>query len=235
MSFTSAPHLTILDFIVFCRFQYFYKFKVCGIHVYGCHFSNSICSLRICVTLWNSCNILNSFIFIIFVFMICDQWSLKSLIWLMEGSDNGIFSNKNLLFLIIFWCGPLQYCLFYVLAFWPQGIWNLSSPVQFSPSVMSDSLQPHEPQHTKPPCPSPTPRVHPNPCPLSWWCHPSHPVTPFSSCPQSFPESGSSQMSQLFASCGQSIGVSDQTHTPRNARWSPNHWTTREVLAIKVF
>ena len=73
--------------------------------------------------------------------------------------------------------------------------------VQFSRSVVSDSLWSHEPQHARPPCPSPTPRVHPNLCPLSWWCHPtiSSSVVPFSSCPQSFPASGSSQMSQLFA------------------------------------
>ena len=78
---------------------------------------------------------------------------------------------------------------------------------------MSNSLPPHEPQHARPPCPSPTPRVHPNPCPSSWWCHPtiSSSVIPFSSCPQSFPASGSFQMSQLFASDGQSIGVSAST------------------------
>ena len=82
--------------------------------------------------------------------------------------------------------------------------------VQFSHSVMSDSLRPHEWQYARPPCPSPTLGVHPNPCPLSWWCHPtiSSFVVPFSSCPQSFPTSGSFQMSQLFASGGQSIGVS---------------------------
>ena len=82
--------------------------------------------------------------------------------------------------------------------------------VQFSHSVVSNSLRPHEPQHARPPCPSPTPRVHPNPCPLSQWCHPtiSSSVIPFSSCPQSFPASGSFQMSQFFASGGQSIGVS---------------------------
>ena len=70
---------------------------------------------------------------------------------------------------------------------------------------MSDSLWPHEPQHTRPPCPSPTPGVYPNSCPLSWWCHPtiSFSVIPFSSCPQSFPASGSFQMSQLLASGGQ--------------------------------
>ena len=81
--------------------------------------------------------------------------------------------------------------------------------VQFSRSVMSDSLWPHEPQHARPPCPSRTPRV-PNPCPLSWWCHPaiSSSVVPFSSCPQSLPASGSFQVSQLFTSGGQSIGAS---------------------------
>ena len=81
--------------------------------------------------------------------------------------------------------------------------------VQFSHSVMSDSLQPHELQHARPPCPPPTPRVHQNPCSLSQWCHPiiSFSVVPFSSCPRSFPASGSFQMSQLFASSGQSTGV----------------------------
>ena len=75
---------------------------------------------------------------------------------------------------------------------------------------MSDSLWLHEPQHARPPCPSPTPGVHPNPGPLSQWCHPtiSSSVVPFSSCPQSLPASGSFPMSQLFTSGGQSIGVS---------------------------
>ena len=84
------------------------------------------------------------------------------------------------------------------------------SSVQFSFSVMSDSLWPLEPQHTRLPCPSPTAKVYPNPCLLSQWCHPtiSSSVVPFSSCPQSFPTSGSFQMSQLFTSGGQSIGVS---------------------------
>ena len=88
--------------------------------------------------------------------------------------------------------------------------------VQFSCSVMSQSLQPHEPQHARPSCPSPTPRVHPNPCPLCQWCHPtiSSSVVPFSSYPQSFPASGSFQMSQLSASGGQSIGVSASISVP---------------------
>ena len=83
------------------------------------------------------------------------------------------------------------------------------SSVQFSHSVTSESLRLHEPQHARPPCPSPAPRVYPNSCPLSRWCHPaiSSSVVPFSSCPLSFPASGSFQMSQLFASGGQSIVI----------------------------
>ena len=101
--------------------------------------------------------------------------------------------------------------------------------VQFSHSVVPDSLRPHEPQHARPPCASPTPRVHPNPCPLCRWCHPtiSSSVIPFSSCPQSFPASGSFQMSQLSASGGQSIAVSASTSVPpmNTQDWSPLEWT----------
>ena len=87
------------------------------------------------------------------------------------------------------------------------------SSVQFTHSVLSNSLRPHESQHTRPPCPSPTPGVFSNSCPLSQWCHPAilPSVIPFSSCPQSLPVSGSFQMSQLFASHGQSIAVSVST------------------------
>ena len=99
---------------------------------------------------------------------------------------------------------------------------------QFSHSVVSDSLQPHEPQHARPPCPSPTPGVHPNPCPLCWWCHPtiSSSVVPFSSCPQSFPASGSFPKSQFFTSGGQSIGASTSASLlPMNIQdWSPLGW-----------
>ena len=93
---------------------------------------------------------------------------------------------------------------------WFFKVANLTHSVQFSCSVMSDSLQPHGLQHARPPCPSPTPRVYSNSCPLSWWCHPtiSSSVIPFSSCLQSFPALGSFQMSQLLASGGQSIGAS---------------------------
>ena len=94
---------------------------------------------------------------------------------------------------------------------------------------MSSSLWPHELQHTRPPCPSPTPRVYLNSCPSSQWCHPaiSSPVIPFSSHLQSFPASGSFQISQFFASGGQSTGVSASTSVlPINTQdWSPLGWT----------
>ena len=85
---------------------------------------------------------------------------------------------------------------------WLGSCLNIMSVSQFSRSVVSSSLLLHEPQHARPPCPWPTSRVHPNSCPLSRWCHPtiSCSVIPFSSCPQSFPASGSFQMSQFFAS-----------------------------------
>ena len=103
------------------------------------------------------------------------------------------------------------------------------SSVLFSLSVMSDSWQPHGLQHVRPPCPSPTPRVYSNSCPLRQWCHPtiSSSVVPFSSCLQSFPASGSFQMTQFFALGGQSIGVSAATSVlPMNTQdWSPLGWT----------
>ena len=108
-------------------------------------------------------------------------------------------------------------------------IWSGFSSVQSNPSVLSDSLRPHEPQHTTPPCPSPTPGVHPNPYPSSWWCHPaiSSSVVPFSSCPQSLPASESFPISQLFIWGGQSIGISALASVlPMNTQdWSPLGWT----------
>ena len=105
----------------------------------------------------------------------------------------------------------------------------MKNSVQFSHSVVSDSLRPHELQHARPPCPSPTPRVHKNPCPLSRWCHPtiSSSVVPFSYCLQSFPASRSFQMSQLFVSGGQNIGAPASTSIlPMNTQgWSPTEWT----------
>ena len=100
---------------------------------------------------------------------------------------------------------------------------------KFSHSVVSDSLRPHGLRHTRLPCPLPTPGVYSNACPLSWWCHPtiSSSVITFSSHHQSFPASGSFQMSQFFASGGQSIGVSASTSVlPMNIEdWFPLRWT----------
>ena len=103
------------------------------------------------------------------------------------------------------------------------------SSVQLSRSVVSDSLRPHELQHARPPCPSPTPGVHSNSHPSSRWCHPAiwSSVVPFSSYPQSFPASESFPMSQLFAWGSQSTGVSAlASFLPKNTKdWSPLEWT----------
>ena len=101
--------------------------------------------------------------------------------------------------------------------------------VRFRRSVVSDSLWPHESQHARPPCPSPTPRVHSDSGPSSQWCHPaiSSSVIPFSSCPQSVPASKSFPMSQLFLWGGQSTGVSaSASFLPKKSQgWSPSEWT----------
>ena len=103
------------------------------------------------------------------------------------------------------------------------------SSVQFSCSVLSESLRPHESQHARPPCPSPTPRIYSNTCPSSWRCHPaiSSSVIPFFSCPHSLPASGSFPMSQLFAWSDQSIGVSASALVlPMSTQdWSALGWT----------
>ena len=111
--------------------------------------------------------------------------------------------------------------------------------VQFSSVAQSClTLRPHELQHARPPCPSPTSGVHPNSRPLSWWWHPtiSSSVVPLSSCPQSFPASGSFQMSHLFASGGQSIGVSASTSVfPMNTQdWSLGWtgWISLQLLCL---
>ena len=110
-----------------------------------------------------------------------------------------------------------------------SGVGLQGHSVQFSCSVVSDSLQPHEPQHTRTPRPSPAPRVYSNSCPLNQWCHPTilFSVVPFSFCPQSFLASGSFQMSKLFTWGGQSIGVSASASVlPVNTQdWSPLGWT----------
>ena len=109
------------------------------------------------------------------------------------------------------------------------GYLTLFSSVQFSCTVVSGSLRPHELQHARSPCPSPTPRVYTNSCPSSRWCHPaiSSSLIPFSSCPRSLPASGSFPMSQLFTWGGQSIGVSASASVlPMNTQeWSPLGWT----------
>ena len=106
---------------------------------------------------------------------------------------------------------------------------QILSSAQFSHAVVFDSLRPHESQHTRPPCPSPTPGVHSNSGPSSWWCHPaiSSSVIPFSSCPQSLQASGSFPMSQLVAWGGQSTGVSAlASFLPKKTQdWSPLGWT----------
>ena len=119
--------------------------------------------------------------------------------------------------------------------------WKLIfSSVQFSRSVVSDSLRPHKLQHTRPPCPSPTPRVHSNSCLSNWWCHPaiSFSVVPFSSCPQSLPASESLPMSQLFAGSGQSIGVSALASVlPKNTQdWSleGTGWTSLQSKGLSL-
>ena len=114
------------------------------------------------------------------------------------------------------------------LSTFPLNISIFRHSVQFSHSVVSDSLRPHELQHARPPCPLPTPGVHSDSCPSSRWCQPaiSSSVIPFSSCPQFLPASESFPMSQLFAWGGQSIGVSASASVlPVNEDWSPLGWT----------
>ena len=110
-----------------------------------------------------------------------------------------------------------------------QIMWLICKTSQFSHSAVSNSLWPHGLQHARPPCPSPTPRVYSNSCPLSQRCHPtiSSSLIAFSSRLQSFPASGSFQMTQFFASGDQSIGVSTSTSVlPTNTQhWSPLGWT----------
>ena len=118
-----------------------------------------------------------------------------------------------------------------ILKWFPLGSLSTGSfsSAQFSHLVVSDSLWPHELQHARPPCPLPTPAVHPNSCLSSWWCNPAiiSSVVPFSSCPQTLPASESFPMSQLFAWGGQSIGVSASASVlPMNTQdWSPLGWT----------
>ena len=142
------------------------------------------------------------------------SWHLQTVIVFTSS-----FSIYNSFYLFLSdWCGlDSQYCV------------NKSNESQFSCSVVSDSSWPHELQHARPPCPSPTPGVYSNLSPSNQWCHPaiSSSVVPCSSCPQSFSASGSFPMSQLFTSGGQSTGVSASTSVlPMNTQdWSPLGWT----------
>ena len=134
-------------------------------------------------------------------------------------------------------CHLVKAMVFPVLMYGCESWTTKKTTIQFSCSVMSDSFWPHEPQHARLLCPSPTPRVYPKSCPLRQWYHStiSSSVVPFSSCPQSFPASGSLLISQLFASDGESIGVSVSTLVlPMNTQdWSPLEWTGRISLQSK--
>ena len=153
---------------------------------------------------------------------------LQYLFWVPTRLLNNMPPNISFIVLLTFF--PYSICYF---------IEYSDISVQFSCSVVSDSLRPYELQHTSPCCLSTTLGVCPNPCPLSRWCHPtiSSSVTPLSSCLQSFPASGSFQMSELFASGGQSIGVSASTSVlPMNTQdWSPSGWTGWISLQSKGF
>ena len=148
-----------------------------------------------------------------------------------------------LIYICVYMCGRVRVVVEKEYTQLKNSAWALASrlesvqfsSVHFSRSVVSNSLLPHKPQHARPPCPSPTPRVHPNPHPSSRWCHPaiSSSVVPFSSCPQSLPASESFPMSQLFTRCGQSTGVSAlASFLPKNTQgWSPLGWTSWILLS----
>ena len=155
--------------------------------------------------------------------------------WCTTSSVTLLCHNMEILISIIsnfpYNFGSLQFQIlwFQLKWFWRYLPKAMLSSVQFSCSIVSDSLWPHELLQARPPCPSPTPGVHPNPCPLSRWCHStiSSSIVPFSSCPQSFSASRSFPMIQLFASGGQSIRVSASTSVlpMHNQDWSPLGWT----------
>ena len=133
------------------------------------------------------------------------------------------------------WCGWQLYTFNKCQLKWIDFILSYTSisSIQFSRSFVSNSLQPHESQHARPPCLSPSPGVHSNSCPSSRWCHPaiSSSVITLSSCPQSLPASESFPMSQLFAWGGQSTGVSAlASFLPKNTQdWSPLEWTSHRL------
>ena len=149
----------------------------------------------------------------------CGLWGCKELD-MTKQLTHAISALENVIRMMYFWVAGELIILDVFIQF---------SSVQFRRSVASDCLQPHESQYTRPPCPSPTPGVHSNSRPSSQWYHPaiSSSVIPFSSCPQSLPASESFPMSQLFASGGQSTGVSALASVlPKNTQdWSPLEWT----------
>ena len=158
-------------------------------------------------------------IFVFFCFLEFLSWvGISSLTPIIKYSPTFCF------WCLFFYISELTYTWWYDI-----GIYFWISSVQFSCSVVSVSLQPHEVQHTRPPCPSPTPRVHSDSRASSRWCHSaiSSSVVPFSSCPQSLPASESFPMNQLFAWGGQSIGLSALASVlPKNTQdWSPSEWT----------
>ena len=157
-----------------------------------------------------------------YLFYVCQLLIKQSKETIFANKNHLMYSNRDIIDVLKIIKVYLSYLLYFVFTSFHSSIWIVSksylshylikmpSSVQFSNSVVSSSLWPYEPQHARPPCPSPTLGVHPNPCPLSQWCHPtiSSSVVPFSSCLQSFPELGSLQMNQLFTSGGQSICLS---------------------------
>ena len=145
---------------------------------------------------------------VIEVFCFPRLWKMKSLLVYNNSYSNSSFRDHH------------HWILYWAWNSLPQRL-LLAGSVHFSGSVVSHSLRPHELQPARPPCPSPTARVHSNSCPSSWWCHPpiSSSVVPFSSCPQSLPASGSFPMSQLFTWGAQIIGVSASAY--QSFQWTP--------------
>ena len=149
-------------------------------------------------------------------------WGENSPLFLSLNFTTDLLKVKNL---------EMKICFCFLIYYKHRWLLHLyvDNSVQFSHSVVADSLWPRGLQHTRPPCPSPTPKVYSNSCLLSWWCHSaiSSSVSPFFSRIQSFPASGSFPMSQFFASSGQSIGASASASVlPVNTQdWSPLGWT----------
>ena len=153
----------------------------------------------------------------------------ECILWALNTVDTyNLWISRNI---------PSLFSLLFLLSLPSPFLFILSVSVQFSRLIMSDSLRPHESQHARPPCPSPTPGVHSGSCPSSQWWHPaiSSLVIPFSSCPQSLPASKSFPMSQLFTWGGQSTGVSaSASFLPKKSQgWSPSEWTSWISLQSK--